>query len=366
MVMSLASLLNLLHAVTEEYDQLHAVITGQELSVESTQDKILALIRSLQEGRYQLANLSETGFEIDRRAGELASELTELMRMRDLKRERRQAITELMKQTDDASTKKALRRERAELGTILEDLDNELGSLRSVQDNYRAKRVELSERIEALEIKLGELEREFKPVQSSLVSFEDKCAELELKWLGQLIANKLAHESLEGDLGQAVAQLLKAGTKLLVDYREGRGLFRRDFQRIELPPLVSELQIWGVAEAHEPVLAILEQWPNEESWVETYHGFRFGVGRAIRERRVLEADVRLEELIALEGPIGAMSRALFAVGRASQSERRIALTEWLRLEGKYARSQPLDEARLISGSSEKLYQLWVRAHSKEA
>ena len=189
---------------------------------------------------------------------------------------------------------------------------------------------------------------------------------MELKWLGQLIANKLAHESLEGDLGQAVAQLLKAGTKLLVDYRAGRGLFRRDFQRIELPPLVSELQIWGVAEAHEPVLAILEQWPNEESWVETYHGFRFGVGRAIRERRVLEADARLEELIALEGPIGAMSRALFAVGRASQSERRIALTEWLRLEGKYARSQPLDEARLISGSSEKLYQLWVRAHSKEA
>ena len=363
--MSLASLLNLLHAVSQEYDQLHHVISAQERSAAATQDKILDMIRALQDGRYELSGLAEEGVDIDRKAGELAAELTDLMRTRDLKAERRLAISELMKQTDEQATKKALRRERAELGTVLEDLDVELANLKEKQASSRTKRSELTARTESLEIQLGELEREFKPMQSSLVSFEEKCAELELKWLLQLLEKKLAHESLEANSSQAAEHLLSAGTELLGDYREGRGLFRRDFQRIEIPPLVSELQIWGIALKHKPVLEILEQWPNEESWVETYHGFRFGIGRAIREGRVAEADTWLEELIALEGPIGAMSRALYAVARASQSERQIAVTEWLRLEAKYARFQTLDEARLVSGSSDKLYQLWVRARLKD-
>ena len=38
--------------------------------------------------------------------GELGGELTELTHVRDLKAERRMAISELMKQTDDGSTKR--------------------------------------------------------------------------------------------------------------------------------------------------------------------------------------------------------------------------------------------------------------------
>ena len=360
--MSLAYLLNLLHVISHEYDELHRVISARERSVEATQDKILGVIKELQEGRFELNRLREAGSMVDREAGELANELIEMTRTRDLKSERRQAISELMKQTEDSETKKSLRRERAELGTILEDLNGDLESFRTRQDVYREKRAGLSHSVETLEIRLGQLEREFFPFQSSLVSFEDKCAELELRCLREFLERKLSDDNLHGDWKKGVGQFLDRGTKLLKDYRDGRGLFRRDFQRVELPPLVSELQIWGLAHENESALAVLDQWSPPGTWVETYHGIRFGVGRGLRERRLVETEERLEELIGLEGLVGTMSRALCAVGRTSQTESDIALAEWLRLESRMARANPMDEARVLTESSKQLYQLWVRAH----
>ena len=58
-----------------------------------------------------------------------------------------------------------------------------------------------------------------------------------------------------------------------------------------------------------------------------------------------------EEFRAYEGLIGAMARALFTVGRTSQTESQIALMEWLRLEAQFARAEVVDEARIQSGSS---------------
>ena len=359
MDMSLASLLNLLHLVSEEYDRLHQVVVEKEASIDSAKDEILRLIKELQAGRFELNHLGEQGDYLDREAGDLASEITELTRLRDVKANRRTSISELMKQTDDSATKKSLRRERAELGTTLEELNLELEKLRSSQEGYRVQRAKLSREIEAIEIQLGELERDFKPLQSRLVSFEEKCSELELGWLRELLEAKLAAEDFEHDVKASVAQLLASGSFLLEEYRLGNGLFRRDFQRAELPPLVSELQIWALVLEDEASLGAVDAWPTRAQWVETYQGFRFAIGRSIRTRRLADVTERLEEFIALDSLVGAMARALYAVNRASQTERHIALMEWLRLESKLARTSVIDEARIVSGSSQKLYDLWV-------
>ena len=95
---------------------------------------------------------------------------------------------------------------------VLEDLNVELESFRTKQDVYRAKRGELSQSVETLEIRLGQLERKFLPFRSSLVSFEDKCAELELRCLCDFLERKLSDDNFHGDWKHGVTQLLKHGT----------------------------------------------------------------------------------------------------------------------------------------------------------
>ena len=61
--------------------------------------------------------------------------------------------------------RKTLRRESAELGTVLEDLSGQTNALRDTQRKTREERLEITRQIEALEIRLGTLEREFQPIQ---------------------------------------------------------------------------------------------------------------------------------------------------------------------------------------------------------
>ena len=147
-------------------------------------------------------------------------------------------------------------------------------------------------------------------------------------------------------------------------YVSGEGIFRRDFQETQMPPLLSELQIWALALKDEVALSAFDAWPVQQRWIETYHGFRFAIGETLRQSDLRGVTERLEELRAYEGLIGAMARALYSVGRTSQTESQIALAEWLRLEAQFARAEVVDEARIQSGTSKRLFDLWVEAHSK--
>ena len=364
MVMSLTSLLTLQLATLAEYDQLHGEILSKEELAETTKQRILQLVTAIQEGRFELGRYVERAEALERTMGELGGELTELTHVRDLKAERRMAISELMKQTDDGSAKKTLRRERAELGTVLEDLGNQLEALRATQEQTRVERLEITRKVESLEIQLGTLEREFQPIQKGLVSFEDKCTELELEWLSRLIEHKLGDEGNPKRIEPLAAEFLESGMHLMKKCVSGEGIFRRDFQETQIPPLLSELQIWALALKDEAALSVFDTWPVQKRWIETYHGFRFAIGATLRKSDVRGVAERLEEFRAYEGLIGAMARALFTVGRTSHTESQIALIEWLRLEAQFARAEVVDEARIQSGSSQRLFDLWVEAHSK--
>ena len=364
MVMSLTSLLTLQLATLAEYDQLHGEILSKEELAETTKQRILQLVKAIQDGRFNLERYLEQAEVLERTMGELGGEMTELMHVRDLKAERRKAISELMKQTDDASAKKTLRRERAELGTFLEDLGNQIETLRATQEQTRVERLDITRKVESLEIQLGTLEREFQPIQKNLVSFEDKCTELELKWLSRLIEHKLGDEGNPERIEPLAIEFLESGMHLMKKCVSGEGIFRRDFQETQVPPLLSELQIWALALKDEAALSVFDTWPVQKRWIETYHGFRFAIGETLRKSDLRGVAERLEEFRAYEGLIGAMARALFTVGRTSQTESQIALTEWLRLEAQFARAEVVDEARIQSGSSKRLFDLWVGAHSK--
>ena len=81
-----------------------------------------------------------------------------------------------------------------------------------------------------MEIQLGTLEREFQPIQKGLVSFEDKCTELELEWLSRLIEHKLGDEENPKRIEPLAAEFLESGMHLMKKCVSG-GIFPTRFSR---------------------------------------------------------------------------------------------------------------------------------------
>ena len=360
--MSIVKLLSLLHTVAEEHAQRAQTLKAKEATVEEVRDEIITISKTLRDGRFRLAEYRTAAEDVDRRAGEVASQLTELTRLRDVKTLRRAAISDLMKQSDDPSAKKSLRRERAEIGTAVSELEEELEAQRGIQAEQRSLRSKLSTEIDNLEVELGELERRNYPLQSVLMTFEEHCEVVELRWLERVITERLDDERASKPSSNLVRDFIDASVALMDDYQSGQGLFRRDYQRAEVSALVSEAQIWALCEHDTTALQHLESWNPRAALVETYQGLRFAVGAALRQDRVARFRPELTEFVAMDGLVGAMSRALFAVGQTSQNECRIAYDEWLRLESQFARANALDEARVVSGSSIELFRMWVEQH----
>ena len=172
------------------------------------------------------------------------------------------------------------------------------------------------------------------------------------------------HDGNSARIEPLVRGFLDSGLELMRRCTSGEGIFRRDLHETRYRRFYQSYKFgyWYLKMRMQFRSSTPGQFISDGSRPIT--GFRFAIGETLRRSQSRATAERLEEFLAYDGLIGAMARALFTVGRTSQTESKIALAEWLRLEAQFARAEVVDEARVQSGTSQRLFDLWVEAYSK--